>query len=1032
MSEIANIPFGGINNEPNDYQHQEGSLSLAVNAVVHNGSMRPVTDGTQVYRTTGTAMQFYYGTFLCVHDGRYIWNSSGGNVLCYYTLDADDTFGVGEAPSTILSVTPMGNTLIVLCESEKCYFLWKGDDEGYVSLGTDIPEIYTECSLYCQPKARVSSSRLNVVEGTEVAYELNPTPTVISVSDVDTDSYYSYGDGTECLLNDGTTYRFYNGGQYDQRIWFLTSGGGYSTTTYLKVPSGQYRDLTIEVTGGVYYLQLRTGKDHNTTYTINLYIYEVTTATTGYAPDNTSTNLNRIMAAANGFVQDVQDDDGKFLFPFFVRVGLRMYDGSITHLSAPILMLPNTGLVPCLFTTQLTTEGDYPITAFGYEATLYYRITNSISTLVSEWSDVVIGLVISVTSPIYEYNQGYEYQENKRNFDFETFDVRPSAVSNFDNFSIGTTDELDQCEKMSVATGHIGTAFAEVSSGYTEYTKIIQPSFSGDEIRKNYVEASNFYVLEEIPLDELEADTWTEVDTSDKKLSAVYSWERVQDDQNSHDAINAQAAYVYNSRLHLANIDQTYYEGDNPFLQSGFCYGSDYDSNPTYLRTIVNINEDGKAIDIDSYTGDDGFNEDVVRMSDWDLYWYFYPNMNAKSVTIYKKVQDEDDTTAYTYYVAKLSLEQHAYLNGAFWFGNLDSADWVSIDSTELPNEGTDETLTFENKLLVSDVNNPFFFPVSSRVSVGDGEIYALSSQTKAISEGQFGDYPLIAFCSDGIWALSVNSTGVYGTAKPFSRDVLTNTESITQTDGSILFVTQRGLMELNGGQVNLLSGELEGYNFTSGLDQLSTVMEVAGIGDTDMAPPTDIVGYLQVCKFIYDYKRQMLFVYSNDTDGDYADYSSYGLCYSLRDKKWGGFHNVILYHVSTYTDSLVVMNGAYFLYNLSEESSDAVASLIVTRPLNFGQPETYKTIESILLRGVFEKQRDSDSQASDMQLVVWASNDLKTWAIIGSSTSERWRNYSGTPYKYYRIGVIASWDVEDSINAVTIAYTPRMNNKIR
>ena len=46
------------------------------------------------------------------------------------------------------------------------------------------------------------------------------------------------------------------------------------------------------------------------------------------------------------------------------------------------------------------------------------------------------------------------------------------------------------------------------------------------------------------------------------------------------------------------------------------------------------------------------------------------------------------------------------------------------------------------NKLYVSEMFNPFFFPAKSRVTLPVGEIITVSSNTKAISSGQFGQFP--------------------------------------------------------------------------------------------------------------------------------------------------------------------------------------------------------------------------------------------------------------------------------------------------
>ena len=117
------------------------------------------------------------------------------------------------------------------------------------------------------------------------------------------------------------------------------------------------------------------------------------------------------------------------------------------------------------------------------------------------------------------------------------------------------------------------------------------------------------------------------------------------------------------------------------------------------------------------------------------------------------------------------------------------------------------------NKIYTSEVNNPFYFPLAGINTVGTGEIVGIRSTTKALSQGQFGQFPLYAFSSDGIWALQLSDAGLYSSIQPISRDVCNNPDSITQLDSSIVFSTERGLKLLQGSDISLLSSSLEGAN---------------------------------------------------------------------------------------------------------------------------------------------------------------------------------------------------------------------------
>ena len=95
-----------------------------------------------------------------------------------------------------------------------------------------------------------------------------------------------------------------------------------------------------------------------------------------------------------------------------------------------------------------------------------------------------------------------------------------------------------------------------------------------------------------------------------------------------------------------------------------------------------------------------------------------------------------------------------------------------------------------------------------------------ISTAAKALSQGQFGQFPLYAFTDEGVWALEVNSSGGYSAKQPITRDVCISSDSITQIDTAVLFATDRGIMEISGSQTQCLTDIINGNDFFS-LDRL-------------------------------------------------------------------------------------------------------------------------------------------------------------------------------------------------------------------
>lgn len=136
-------------------------------------------------------------------------------------------------------------------------------------------------------------------------------------------------------------------------------------------------------------------------------------------------------------------------------------------------------------------------------------------------------------------------------------------------------------------------------------------------------------------------------------------------------------------------------------------------------------------------------------------------------------------------------------------------------NANDLPNTPAEQNTVeyYPNNMKVSRVNNPLFFPVDAAYGVGQSSILALMSNTIAVGTGQTGDAPLYVFCQDGVYALFVDASGemTYMNSRILARDVLSVPRSVTPTDEGVVFVTERGLMNIAGEQVQEIGMPCEG-----------------------------------------------------------------------------------------------------------------------------------------------------------------------------------------------------------------------------
>jgi len=113
----------------------------------------------------------------------------------------------------------------------------------------------------------------------------------------------------------------------------------------------------------------------------------------------------------------------------------------------------------------------------------------------------------------------------------------------------------------------------------------------------------------------------------------------------------------------------------------------------------------------------------------------------------------------------------------------------------------------------VSNPANPFFFGGKNEISVGQEPVVALMANVVTLSQGQFGEQPLYVFTRDGIYALSVDTSGkiAYTRATPVSLDIAPNARTIAAAGRGVVYTTARALRYIEGDQTISLSESIRG-----------------------------------------------------------------------------------------------------------------------------------------------------------------------------------------------------------------------------
>ena len=369
--------------------------------------------------------------------------------------------------------------------------------------------------------------------------------------------------------------------------------------------------------------------------------------------------------------------------------------------------------------------------------------------------------------------------------------------------------------------------------------------------------------------------------------------------------------------------------------------------------------------------------------------WFYYPDPNASEVIIYDTQHQRG---------IRFELEQHPRLNGAYHFGKLENdVSWdtsISIPSTD---NGAHEDLN--SQIFTSVVNNPFVFEASGDNTVGTGRILGIAANTEAVSQGQFGQYPLLVFTDEGIYGMSVNSEGLYSASHPISREVCNEESPFVPTDRLVYFTSKRGLMASSGGQVACMSEQLRGR----------TPRNFMSVGDGKF------LEFLANCLIAYDYRDSLLRIFSQNKDYQYI--------YNMVEKTFSIANSGIMAKavVNDYPDNLIqdIDGNVYSLMDKPDinDDTDNYRGSFTTRPLKLGGSMTLKSLRAV--KHLF------DSDNGKIAMEIYGSNDCKHWCKLISLGGKPWEYFT---FKY----ALTNFKATDSFAGSIVEVQNRREDKIR
>ncbi|MDE6218533.1 MAG: DUF3999 domain-containing protein, partial [Muribaculaceae bacterium] len=246
----------------------------------------------------------------------------------------------------------------------------------------------------------------------------------------------------------------------------------------------------------------------------------------------------------------------------------------------------------------------------------------------------------------------------------------------------------------------------------------------------------------------------------------------------------------------------------------------------------------------------------------------------------------------------------------------------------------------------------------------------------RSLSSGEFGAFPLYAFCRDGIWALSRDSVRVMRSVQLVCRDIPLEGVAPVSTTTGVAFASPRGVLMLEGTRVSLPDGW------------------------EDVAHGNPLDG----CRLAWHYPSDSIVV--GFAGGDCV-------AYSTRDKKWRTLSFLSDNFIEAWPHLFIIERGRVSellprrvadvtkaAYETPEADPAAIGKItgsrvLLSRPIKLGSDAVGKRIR----RAIFSADGNVEGRWK-----IEGSDDLRRWhpVVVGRGliSLPAW----ASPYRYFRL----------------------------
>jgi len=666
--------------------------------------------------------------------------------------------------------------------------------------------------------------------------------------------------------------------------------------------------------------------------------------------------------------------NGVFEAPVMARYALKMFSGDYLYISAPVIL---TGSVDHDHIRMLM---NYKAASLTFLWNVYFPTAFTADVRVDFgsaglWADLIESVDIFISQDIYVPPMNAKVRE--------AYETNGKVV-------VPTSIYYDAGFEMDGVSDYAWLQSATIKNRYKE-------DFETEMLNKG-----NFYKIASIPA--FTQAYWEET-LKPKSQDDLVVLPRLSEG-DSHSISGLGGVGSYNERLILTGEKITLSKGNQrpdallPVTTTDLLPVSAY----FYIRT-----EDGSAKIVEGYRNLNIQDDERARA------YVTYPDPRCYQAVYYLPI-----TNGFTRVV--LPMKEHPRINASYGFWGLGlrldelvTGDTRSSSTVTTISETEDRTYTVENRLFLSEMDDPFVFPLGQRITFSSKILDAVPI-TIPLSTGQFGQYQLYVFTEEGIWAETITDEGKIAASAPVSRDVPLP-GSVCQLDQSVVFASKQGVMMISGASAQNISPDMLatrdvlGVNGTlSNLGDWTNLMTIAQDGTTFLA-------FLDGARFVYDYPGKRFLMFNPSENYAYIFKLDTGTWHKQQLPAGKTFSHTL----NSYPNALVSMSssGSMSVVDFATVlgGSDLRTALVITRNLNLGESDVRKMIKGIKIRGEYRS-------GGSAQYILMGSMDGKYFNKLTSLKNGSW--------KFYKIALLLKLYPDERVSWIDVDYESRFTNKLR